>query len=215
MTTPTFDSPAASPIAVRELGVQDYQLTWDNMRRFTDQRTADSDDEIWLVEHPPVFTLGLNGKADHIIDPHDIPVIQCDRGGQVTYHGPGQVVAYILLDLQRRKWGVKQLVNKLEEAIIGLLGDYKINAQRREGAPGVYVDEAKVAALGLRIRRGCSYHGLSLNVDMDLSPFSYINPCGYEGLASTQIKDLRPDVDIKDVKQRLIGHLNLQLSSAN
>ncbi len=215
MTPSALVSPNFSPIVIHDYGVQDYLVTWDNMRRFTEQRTADTDDEIWLVEHPSVFTLGLNGKAEHIIDPHAIPVIQSDRGGQVTYHGPGQTVAYVLLDLQRRNWGVKKLVNKLEEATIGLLDEFEISAQRREGAPGVYVNEAKIAALGLRIRRGCSYHGLSLNVAMDLRPFSYINPCGYEGLASTQIKDLQPDVDIKDVKDRLTAHLKRQLSTAN
>jgi lipoyl(octanoyl) transferase len=199
------------PLTVHELGTQDYQHTWDDMRRFNDRRNHDTGDEIWLVEHPPVFTLGLNGKAEHVIDAHDIPVIQCDRGGQVTYHGPGQVVAYVMMDLQRRKWGVKKLVNRLEEAVIGTLQEFSITAQRRTGAPGVYVGEAKIAALGLRVRRGCSYHGLSLNVDMDLTPFSYINPCGFEGLAATQIKNLRPDVDIKDVKHRLIAHLARQL----
>ncbi|MGD8567826.1 MAG: lipoyl(octanoyl) transferase LipB [Gammaproteobacteria bacterium] len=204
-------SSAASLLTVQELGTQDYRRTWDDMRRFNEQRDHETGDEIWLVEHPPVFTLGLNGKAEHILDAHDIPVIQCDRGGQVTYHGPGQVVAYVMMDLQRRKWGVKKLVNRLEEAVIGTLQEFSITGKRRTGAPGVYVGEAKIAALGLRVRRGCSYHGLSLNVDMDLTPFSYINPCGFEGLAATQIKDLQPDVDIIDVKHRLIAHLTRQL----
>ena len=171
---------------IRELGLRDYQSVWDDMRTFNQQRDVASSDEIWLVEHPAVFTLGLNGKPEHIIDVHDIPVIQCDRGGQVTYHGPGQIVAYVLMDLQRRHWGIKILVNHLEQSVIDVLAEYDIAAERKSDAPGVYVDGAKIAALGLRVRRGCSYHGLSFNVDMDLAPFSYINPCGFEGLASIQ-----------------------------
>ena len=199
---------------VRELGLRDYQSVWDDMRTFNQQRDVTSSDEIWLVEHPATFTLGLNGKPEHIIDAHDIPVIQCDRGGQVTYHGPGQIVAYIMLDLQRRHWGIKKLVNRLEQTVIDVLAEYEIAAERKSDAPGVYVDGAKIAALGLRVRRGCSYHGLSFNVDMDLAPFSYINPCGFEGLSSTQLKDCRIDVDIEQVKQQLLHHLTQQLFAA-
>ncbi|KPJ93841.1 MAG: hypothetical protein AMJ55_07320 [Gammaproteobacteria bacterium SG8_15] len=196
---------------IRELGLRDYQSVWDDMRTFNQQRDVASSDEIWLVEHPAVFTLGLNGKPEHIIDVHDIPVIQCDRGGQVTYHGPGQIVAYVLMDLQRRHWGIKILVNHLEQSVIDVLAEYDIAAERKSDAPGVYVDGAKIAALGLRVRRGCSYHGLSFNVDMDLAPFSYINPCGFEGLASTQLKDFCIDLDIRRVKQQLLHHLTQRL----
>ena len=202
----------ANKIIVHELGIMDYQSAWDDMRLFNMQRNALTLDEIWILEHPPVFTLGLNGKAQHILDAHAIPVIQCDRGGQVTYHGPGQLVAYVLLDLQRRHWGVKKLVNCLEQAIIELLADYAIQGQRRADAPGVYVDGAKIAALGLRVRQGCCYHGLSFNVDMDLTPFTYINPCGYQGLSSTQLKSLHPQLDYGLVKKQLISHLSQQLS---
>jgi lipoyl(octanoyl) transferase len=202
-------------VNIRDLGLSDYQSVWDDMRSFTEQRNESTTDEIWVVEHPAVFTLGLNGKAEHIIDAHDIPVIQCDRGGQVTFHGPGQLVVYVLVDLQRRHWGVKKLVNRIEQVVIDVLEDYAIEAERKKNAPGVYVDNAKIAALGLRVRRGCSYHGLSLNVDMDLTPFSYINPCGYEGLASVQMKQLNPTANIQDVKKRLLDHLNRQLFQLN
>lgn len=204
--------PAVSKqVEIRTLGTMDYQTAWDNMREFNEQRDANTKDEIWLVEHPPVFTLGLNAKADHILDAKDIPVIKCDRGGQVTYHGPGQLVAYILMDLERRHWGVKKLVEKIEQAMINLLKEYDIDASRKDNAPGVYVNDAKIGALGLRVRKGCSYHGLSLNVEMDLSPFGLINPCGYAGLESTQLSDLIPTVDIPTVTTHLISHLNLQL----
>ena len=202
-------------VNIRDLGLSDYQSVWDDMRSFTEQRNESTTDEIWIVEHPAVFTLGLNGKPEHIIDAHDIPVIQCDRGGQVTFHGPGQLVAYVLMDLQRRHWGVKKLVNQIEQVVIDVLEDYSIEAERKENAPGVYVDNAKIAALGLRVRRGCSYHGVSLNVDMDLTPFTYINPCGYQGLASVQMKQLNPTTNILDVKKRLLDHLNRQLFQLN
>jgi lipoyl(octanoyl) transferase len=160
------------------------------MRDFTSARTHETPDEIWLVEHPPVFTLGQAGRQEHVLTDLGIPIIPIDRGGQVTYHGPGQVVVYLLLDLRRRGYGVKELVNRLEQAVIDLLADYGVTAARLDGAPGVYVDGAKIAALGLRIRNGCSYHGLALNVDMDLSPYAAINPCGYAGMAVTQTRDL-------------------------
>jgi len=198
-------------VNVRVLGVLDYHAAWDKMRKFNEQRSATSKDEIWIVEHPPVFTLGLNGKTSHIHDAGNIPVIKCDRGGQVTYHGPGQLVAYVLMDLQRRNWGVKKLVNKLEQSIVDLLSEYQINAERKEQAPGVYVNGAKIAALGLRVRRGCSYHGLSLNVDMDLSPFGLINPCGYADLESIQLSELVANIDMGQVATQLVSHLNRQL----
>jgi len=199
-------------IIIRELGILDYQSAWDDMRLFTLRRDALTPDEIWILEHPPVYTLGLNGKTQHILNAHDIPVIKCDRGGQVTYHGPGQLIAYVLLDLQRRHWGVKKLVNQLEQSIINLLAEYTIDAQRTTNAPGVYVNGAKIAALGLRVKNGCSYHGLSFNVDMNLTPFKYINPCGYEGLSSTQLISLYPQTDLNRVKKQLKSHLLKQLS---
>ncbi len=196
---------------VRHLGLRDYPEVWHDMQRFTDTRTPDTRDEIWLLEHPPVFTLGLNGKPEHILTPGDIPVVKCDRGGQVTYHGPGQLIIYLLLDLRRRDLGVKTLVRKIEQAIIDLLQDNGIHGQRREGAPGIYVGDAKIAALGLRIRRGCCYHGLSLNVNMDLEPFSRINPCGYAGLKTVQLHDLRPDINVEHTGNALLQQLARQL----
>jgi len=178
------------------------------MQEFTADRDENSRDEIWVVEHEPVYTLGLNGKPEHILNAGNIPVVQCDRGGQVTYHGPGQIVAYLLLDLRRRNLGVKNLVNLLEQAVINLLKHYGLTAQRRPNAPGVYVNGEKIAALGLRVRRGCSYHGLSLNVDMDLEPFMRINPCGYQGLKTTQLKELLGNIDIHRVKADLLRQLN-------
>lgn len=182
------------------------------MQQFTNNRTPDTPDEIWLLEHPPVFTLGLNGKPEHILDAGDIPVVKCDRGGQVTYHGPGQLIVYLLLDLRRRELGVKTLVHKIEQAIINLLQEKNIDAVRRDGAPGIYVSDAKIAALGLRVRRGSCYHGLSLNVDMDLEPFSRINPCGYAGLSSDQLSRHLVSTDIKTIAPELLRHLQKQLS---
>lgn len=177
-------------LLMRELGICEYHATYKAMREFTDSRDSDSIDEFWYLQHYPVFTQGLNGKSKHIIEPGNIPVINVDRGGQVTYHGPGQLVAYLLLDLARHHLGVKQLVNIMEQSIINLLEEYNIAAERITGAPGIYVNGAKIAALGLRIRRGFSYHGLAINVDMDLGPFSRINPCGYPGMPVTQLSDL-------------------------
>lgn len=194
-------------LTVRRLGVRDYQPVWHAMQEYTERRDADSGDELWLVEHPPVFTVGLNGKPEHLLAPGDIPVVHIDRGGQVTYHGPGQLVIYPLLDLRRLKLGVRHLVTSLEQAVIDLLADYGITAVGRRDAPGVYVDGAKIAALGLRVRRGCSYHGLSLNVAMDLEPFARINPCGYPDLRVTQLSALAGPVEMTAVAQGLSVHL--------
>ena len=188
---------------IQTLGRTDYADTWARMKAFTRERDAATPDELWITEHAPVFTQGLNGRAEHVLDSGDIPVLQVDRGGQVTYHGPGQLVIYCLLDLNRLGLGVKSLVANIEQAVIELLARYGVNAQTRPGAPGVYVDEAKVAALGLRIRKGCCYHGLSLNVDMDLAPFQRINPCGYRGLAVTQLRDLGVNLDLGQAGREL------------
>jgi lipoyl(octanoyl) transferase len=192
---------------VRRLGRVAYEPTWEAMRSFNKARGPDTPDEIWLLEHEPVFTLGLAGRGEHVLDPGDIPVIHCDRGGQVTYHGPGQAVAYVLLDLRRMRMGVKDLVRRLEQAAIDVLAHYRIRGERRAGMPGVYVDGAKIAAVGLRIANGCSYHGLSLNVDLDLAPYGCIDPCGYPGLASTRLADHGARDSIDAVQQRLTASL--------
>jgi lipoyl(octanoyl) transferase len=176
-------------VIVRQLGLIDYSTTWEAMRRFTDTRTGVTEDELWYLEHPPVFTLGLGGKHEHVLDPGTIPVIRVDRGGQITYHGPGQLLVYVLVDLRRLGWGIRKLVHLLEQSVIDALHAFGVVAVRCSGAPGVYIGESKVAALGLRVKRGCTYHGLALNVDMDLSPFGRINPCGYPGLTVTQTRD--------------------------
>ena len=207
--------PSQNNLVVRRLGRRDYTLTWHAMQQFTAQRAADSPDEIWLVEHPPVYTQGLNGKAEHLLTPGTIPVVQTDRGGQVTYHGPGQLLAYVLADLTRKGWGVRDLVSRLEQAVIDLLHDYGITAVARRDAPGVYVDGAKIAALGLRVKRGCSYHGLSFNVDMDLEPFSRINPCGYAGLPVTHLRALGGPADLTEVAEVLLKHLCARLGYNN
>jgi len=181
---------AQQTLEVCSLGLQDYASSWQAMTEFTNQRTPDTPDQLWLVEHSPVFTQGQAGKAEHLLFPGDIPVVQTDRGGQVTYHGPGQLVAYPLLDLRRLKLGVRDLVTAIEQTIVNTLAEYSIEAYPKPDAPGVYVAGNKIASLGLRVRRGCSFHGLALNVAMDLAPFQRINPCGYEGLAMTQMKDL-------------------------
>ena len=197
---------------VRRLGQVDYEPTWQAMQAFTAGRTADTPDEIWLCEHPPVFTLGLAGKPEHLLRDVGIPVVRIDRGGQITYHGPGQVVAYLLLDLRRRGLTVKGMVNRMEQAVIDLLAEYGVEAQRLAGAPGVYVGGAKIAALGLKLKNGCSYHGLALNVDMDLAPFGHINPCGYEGLAVTQLRELCAGADTQQVGERLAAQLERSLT---
>lgn len=198
--------------ALRRLGVVEYEPTWRAMQRFTAERGADTADEIWLLQHSPVFTLGLAGKPEHLLRDIGVPLVQVDRGGQITYHGPGQIVAYLLLDLNRRRLKVRELVQAMEQAIIDLLADYAIDAARRPGAPGVYVGEAKVAALGLRVRHGCSYHGLSLNVAMDLAPFAAINPCGYSDLPVTQLRDLGVADAPEAAGEKLLRHLNRVLA---
>ena len=190
------------------------------MHHYTDQRDSLSRDEIWLVEHPPVFTQGQAGKAEHLLMPGDIPVVQSDRGGQVTYHGPGQQVMYVLIDIKRRKLGVRQLVTALEETVIDTLAGFGVSARARADAPGVYVGEQKICSLGLRIRKGCSFHGLALNVAMDLAPFSRINPCGYAGMSMTQLQQFQPDVRLDQVQAplisafaRLTGYENVEWSA--
>ena len=199
---------------IRHLGEVDYHETWQKMQDFTDTRQHYTVDELWFLQHPQVYTLGKNGRAEHVLNPADIPVINSDRGGQVTYHGPGQIVVYTMLDLKRMKIGVRQLVTVLEQTVIDLLAGYGIASSARSDAPGVYVNDAKIAALGLRVRKSCSFHGLALNVDMDLEPFSRINPCGYEGLEITQLKSLVSEVDINnvvdDLQQTLLKNLSYE-----
>ena len=194
-------------LGVRRLGLMDYEPVWRAMQTFTDQRDEDTPDELWLVEHPPVFTQGQAGRAEHILAPGDIPVIQVDRGGQVTYHGPGQIVAYPLIDIGRLELGVRKLVTGIEQVIIDVLQSYGVDAQLLEGAPGVYIDGVKIASLGLRIRKGKSFHGLSFNINMDLEPFQRINPCGYEGLQVTNLSAFT-EVSIREVEDRLIAGLS-------
>ena len=190
-------------LRIRELGLQDFEPVWREMQDFTAARDEETVDELWFVEHPPVFTLGVGGKHEHILNAHDIPVIRSNRGGQVTYHGPGQIVAYVLFDIRRRNIRIRQLVTLLEDTVIDLLARYRISAQARRDAPGVYVNDKKIAALGLRVSRGCSYHGLALNVDMDLTPFAWINPCGFAGLEATQLLDLGVKSPTPAVREQL------------
>ena len=204
--------PIKHPLIIRHLGCCDYEPVWQAMQKFTDQRNADTIDELWLVEHPPVFTQGLAGKAEHILAAGDIPVIQVDRGGQVTYHGPGQIVAYPMINLRRHGIGVKSLVHGIEQAIIDTVALYGVKAERKDNAPGVYVNGAKIASLGLRIRKACSFHGLAFNIDMDLEPFQRINPCGFSGLQVIQLADLASDVNINTVEQQLIQAFCQQLN---
>ena len=197
---------ASTALTIRQLGLTDYQSAWHEMQAFTNSRSGKTPDEIWFLQHPPVFTLGRNGKQEYLHDTGDIPVINVDRGGQVTYHGPGQLIVYPLMDIKRRQLGVQSLVRILEQSVIDMLSDYSLGAQRREKAPGVYVNDRKLAAVGLRIRKGCSFHGLSLNVDMDLSPFSMIDPCGYSGLEVTQLTDLGIDVPMETISKQFQAH---------
>jgi len=198
---------------VRHLGQADYARVWHAMQNFTESRSPDTPDELWFLQHAPVFTLGRSGKQEHLHDTGDIPVIKVDRGGQVTYHGPGQLVVYTLLDLTRRQLGVQSLVRILEQAVIDLLAGHGLTATRRDKAPGVYVDGRKIAALGLRVRRGCCFHGLSLNVDMDLTPFSMINPCGYPGLQVTQLADLGVAEPLDAVTRQFQAHFERLLDN--
>ncbi|MBA4284434.1 MAG: octanoyltransferase [Xanthomonadaceae bacterium] len=221
MSAPT--SPAAPfPVLVRDLGLCDYRLVYEQMRAFTTARTAETADEIWCVEHPPVFTQGQAGKAEHLLAPGDIPVVQSNRGGQITYHGPGQAVVYVLIDLARRGHGIRTLVTMLETVMIRVLAGHGITAQARPDAPGVYVAghfdggqmQCKIGSLGLRVSRGCSYHGLALNVAMDLEPFSRINPCGLVDMRMTQIRDLVAEpVSLPAVQQQLVAELLASLSA--
>ncbi|MBA1276675.1 MULTISPECIES: lipoyl(octanoyl) transferase LipB [Pseudomonadaceae] len=203
---------ASATLGVRDLGLVEYEPTWQAMQRFTNERVPTTKDEIWLLQHPPVFTQGQAGKAEHLLLPGDIPVVQVDRGGQVTYHGPGQLVCYLMLDVRRLGIGVRELVSRIEQSLIDLLASYDVQALAKPDAPGVYVEGAKIASLGLRIRNGRSFHGLALNVDMDLEPFRRINPCGHAGLSMTQLADLvaRP-VAFSEVgarlREQLVKHL--------
>ncbi len=212
----------ASPVQIRFLGLVEYQQAFDAMQRFTQDRSATTIDEVWVLQHPPVFTLGLAGEPTNLHTPIDsIPLVEVDRGGEITYHGPGQIVIYLLLDLKRKKLFVKELVRRIEEALIQTLIDYKVITERKPGAPGIYLGEqsqvppslwgSKIAALGLKITRQCSYHGLALNIDMDLSPFEAIHPCGYEGLKTIDLKSLGISENIDAVARNLLNHLQQQL----
>lgn len=197
---------------IKHLGLVDYEPTWRSMQAFTDTRSAETPDELWVVEHHPVYTQGLAGKPEHLLRLTDIPVVKTDRGGQVTYHGPGQLVVYLLIDFKRMHIGVRELVRRIEQSVIDMLAGQGITANGDVNAPGVYVDGAKIASLGLRIKNGAVYHGLSLNVDMDLTPFSWINPCGYEGLRVTQMKDLGVDKTLAQVAALLLPQLEKHLT---
>ncbi|MGB0733187.1 MAG: lipoyl(octanoyl) transferase LipB [Pontibacterium sp.] len=194
-------------LVIRSLGIEPYEATWQRMKEFTETRTPDSCDELWSLQHEPVFTQGQAGKEEHLLNAGDIPVVQVDRGGQITYHGPGQQIVYILIDLKRRKLGVRDLVSAMENAIVDTLAHYGVDAYAKPDAPGVYVDNAKIASLGLRVRNGRSFHGLALNLDMDLSPFLRINPCGYAGMAMTQLSHLTQLVSLDEPKELLLKHL--------
>jgi lipoyl(octanoyl) transferase len=198
-----------SSVVVRDLGLIDYTHTWQAMQRFTDQRTDETCDEIWCLMHPAVFTQGQAGRAEHLLDAGGIAVVQTDRGGQITYHGPGQLVVYLLVDLRRKLMGVRALVDIIEASVVATLAQYQVTAAADPSAPGVYVAGRKIASLGLRVRKGCSFHGLALNVDMDLTPFERINPCGYAGLRMTQLSAETPSgqVSLADVQSRLLDQL--------
>jgi len=202
-------------IGIRSLGKKEYEPLWREMQNFTNSRDSNTADEIWFTEHPPVFTLGLNASREHLLTPGDIPVIQIDRGGQVTYHGPGQLMIYALVDLKRAHLGIRDLVTALEQSVVGLAAAYGIDAESRPDAPGVYVAGTKIASVGLRIRRWCSYHGMALNVDMDLEPYTRINPCGYAGLEVTDLNRLGVERNLsaiaRELEPLLLGHLGFQV----
>lgn len=202
------------PIIIRSfVDMQDYLTTWQAMQVFTQNRTIDTPDEIWLLQHSAVYTQGQAGRDEHVLKTTSIPIIQSDRGGQVTYHGPGQLVAYILFDLQRHKLGIRSLVRQLELCIIQLLQYYGIESTNKTDAPGVYVQQQKIASIGLRVKRGCTYHGIAINVNMDLTPFSWINPCGFQGLEMTQLADFIPTISVQEVELKLIEILRKQFCS--
>lgn len=197
---------------IKDMGLVDFQPTCKAMQQFTIQRDESTEDELWLLEHQPVFTQGLNGKAEHIFNIQEIPLIQTDRGGQVTYHGPGQLIAYTLFDLKRLNIGVRAMVSHLECSVIAILNNLGIKAQARSDAPGVYVDDCKIASLGLRVKRGACYHGLSLNIDMDLTPFNYINPCGLQGMEMIDLKSLGVEITMEKVKQQFASSLTAEMT---
>jgi lipoyl(octanoyl) transferase len=200
-------------IRVRNLGMQSYLATWEKMKDFTAARDENTVDELWLLEHPAVYTQGQAGKAEHVLNSMDIPIVKSDRGGQITYHGPGQLVAYVLMDLRRKKLGIRTLVCQLEQLIITVLASFQIEATNRCGAPGVYVEDKKIASIGLRVKNGCTYHGLALNVAMNLTPFSGINPCGFAKLEMTQISDYVPNADLKSVGELLTDNFKARFDS--
>ncbi|HDY85013.1 hypothetical protein LCGC14_0644400 [marine sediment metagenome] len=200
---------------LKDLGLVDYQTTCDAMRTFTAERDQSTQDELWLVEHIPVFTQGLNGKNEHLLNTGDIPVIRTDRGGQVTYHGPGQLIAYTLFDLKRMNIGVREMVSRIEKSVISMLDELGIIANARADAPGVYVEQRKIASLGLRVKQGACYHGLSINISMDLTPFSYINPCGYQGMEVIDLKGLGHDMTMSQAQQQFISAFKTQMSKVN
>ena len=209
-----LDKPRNFPLAVRSLGLQEYEPLWRSMQRFTEERGPDTPDEIWFTEHPPVFTLGMNGKPEHVLAPGEIPVVRIDRGGQVTFHGPGQLMIYPLIDLKRAGLGVRRLVTALEQSAVATAAEFGIDAASRADAPGVYVEGRKIASVGLRIRRGASLHGMAFNVAMDLEPFSRINPCGFRNLQVVDLRSLGVVATLAAVQERMLKHLQAQLAGA-
>lgn len=209
----TADVDAPSELVIRRLGMVRYEPTWRAMQAFTAARNVDTPDEFWVLQHPPVYTQGQAGKPEHLLHATDIPVIRIDRGGQITYHGPGQLVIYTLVDLRRRGYGIRELVQRMEQAVIDMLAAHGVVGERVSGAPGVYVGGAKLAALGLRVKHGCTYHGLALNVDMDMAPFSAINPCGLAGIAVTQCRDVITDFSMSQAEQALTSALQCTIYS--